>query len=123
MSKAVIAGLKAAINDHGPITRELITSAAKRIVGHLRNADQPSDADMQFPCGCYYIGLRADFATAKCQYHVHASDCAVHNEPAYPAGACDCGAADQQSARPEVPGGEHDRHEEEHQPIPVARAP
>lgn len=23
---------------------------------------------------------------------VHASDCAVHNEPAYPAGPCDCGA-------------------------------
>lgn len=22
----------------------------------------------------------------------HASDCAVHNEPAYPAGPCDCGA-------------------------------
>ncbi len=23
---------------------------------------------------------------------VHASDCALHNEPAYPAGPCDCGA-------------------------------
>lgn len=23
---------------------------------------------------------------------LHASDCAVHNEPAYPAGPCDCGA-------------------------------
>ena len=23
---------------------------------------------------------------------VHASDCAMHNEPAYPAGECDCGA-------------------------------
>lgn len=23
---------------------------------------------------------------------IHASDCAVHNEPAYPAGPCDCGA-------------------------------
>lgn len=22
----------------------------------------------------------------------HASDCATHNEPAYPAGPCDCGA-------------------------------
>jgi hypothetical protein len=36
--KAVIAGLKAAINDHGPLTREFITSATKRIVGHLRAA-------------------------------------------------------------------------------------
>lgn len=25
---------------------------------------------------------------------VHASDCAVHNEPAYPNGPCDCGALD-----------------------------
>lgn len=24
---------------------------------------------------------------------LHASDCAVHNEPAYPAGPCDCGAS------------------------------
>ena len=24
---------------------------------------------------------------------IHYSDCAVHNEPAYPAGECDCGAA------------------------------
>ncbi|WP_418219853.1 hypothetical protein [Burkholderia metallica] len=23
---------------------------------------------------------------------IHASDCAVHNEPAYPNGPCDCGA-------------------------------
>ena len=28
----------------------------------------------------------------------HKSDCAVHNEPAYPAGPCDCGAA------PKIPG-------------------
>lgn len=26
-------------------------------------------------------------------YTGHASDCAVHNEPAFPAGPCDCGAA------------------------------
>lgn len=25
----------------------------------------------------------------------HTSDCAVHNEPAMPAGPCDCGAAEQ----------------------------
>ena len=27
-----------------------------------------------------------------CKVKPHASDCAVHNEPAYPKGACDCGA-------------------------------
>ena len=27
-----------------------------------------------------------------CQKTLHASDCAVHNAPAYPAGECDCGA-------------------------------
>jgi hypothetical protein len=27
---------------------------------------------------------------------IHASDCAVHNEPAYPAGPCDCGALQQE---------------------------
>lgn len=24
---------------------------------------------------------------------IHASDCAIYNEPAYPSGLCDCGAA------------------------------
>ena len=27
-----------------------------------------------------------------CRVTLHASDCAVHNEPAYPKGACNCGA-------------------------------
>jgi hypothetical protein len=30
-----------------------------------------------------------------CKIKLHASDCAVHNEPAYPKGACDCGAIKQ----------------------------
>jgi len=29
----------------------------------------------------------------ECKVTPHASDCAVHNEPALPAGPCDCGAA------------------------------
>jgi len=28
----------------------------------------------------------------KCKKVPHKSDCAVHNEPAYPKGKCDCGA-------------------------------
>lgn len=31
-------------------------------------------------------------ATQVGQPRTHASDCAVHNEPAYPAGPCNCGA-------------------------------
>ena len=39
--------------------------------------------------------LEDDVATlkgTKASQVVHASDCAVHNMPAYPAGPCDCGA-------------------------------
>ena len=32
----------------------------------------------------------------ECQIKPHASDCAVHSEPAYPKGKCDCGAQPQQ---------------------------
>ena len=31
-----------------------------------------------------------------CEVTLHASDCAVHNEPAYPKGSCDCGAHQQE---------------------------
>ena len=31
-----------------------------------------------------------------CKITPHASDCAVHNEPAYPKGACNCGAQPEQ---------------------------
>jgi hypothetical protein len=32
----------------------------------------------------------------ECQIKPHTSDCAVHNEPAYPKGRCDCGAQPEQ---------------------------
>lgn len=32
----------------------------------------------------------------ECQVKPHASDCAVHNEPAYPKGECNCGAQPEQ---------------------------
>ena len=32
----------------------------------------------------------------ECQVAIHASDCAVHNEPAYPKGECNCGAQPEQ---------------------------
>ena len=32
----------------------------------------------------------------ECQTALHASDCAVHNEPAYPKGQCNCGAQPEQ---------------------------
>lgn len=39
------------------------------------------------PCTC---ALRCQCGA--CKIVPHASDCAVHNEPAYPAGPCSCGA-------------------------------
>jgi hypothetical protein len=38
VERAVVGALRAAIRDHGPITPEHIGSAAKRIVGNLKNA-------------------------------------------------------------------------------------
>lgn len=35
--------------------------------------------------------------------NIHASDCATHNAPAYPAGACDC-SADLPAASPATKG-------------------
>lgn len=36
----------------------------------------------------------------ECKVVLHASDCAVHNEPAYPKGECDCGAQSAQQQEP-----------------------
>lgn len=36
--RSVVGSLRAAIHDHGPITLDRIGSAAKRVVGNLRNA-------------------------------------------------------------------------------------
>lgn len=46
-------------------------------------AEQP--AQQPEPCQC-----------PECQVTPHASDCAVHNEPAYPNGACNCRAQPEQ---------------------------
>ena len=35
----------------------------------------------------------------ECQIKPHASDCAVHSEPAYPKGKCDCGAQPEQEPK------------------------
>jgi hypothetical protein len=42
IERAVVGALRAAIRDHGPITPEHIGSAAKRIVGNLKNARCPA---------------------------------------------------------------------------------
>lgn len=50
------------------------------------------------------VGAPVSSQAASCQCEacqmngIHASDCAVHNEPAYPNGPCDCGAAVSQAA-------------------------
>lgn len=38
LERAIAGGLRSAINDHGPITADRITSAVKRVLGNLRNA-------------------------------------------------------------------------------------
>lgn len=38
LERAIIGGLKSAIRDHGPITTDNMSSAAKRIAGNLKNA-------------------------------------------------------------------------------------
>lgn len=40
LEHAVLGALRSCINDHGPITPELLTSAAKRIVGNLTNVQK-----------------------------------------------------------------------------------
>ncbi len=38
LERAIVGALRAAIHDHGPITPALVTSAAKRVLGNLQNA-------------------------------------------------------------------------------------
>lgn len=38
LERAILGALRAAIHDHGPITLDTMSSAAKRIVGNLANA-------------------------------------------------------------------------------------
>jgi hypothetical protein len=38
IERAVLGALRSAINDHGPITADKLTSATKRVVGNLVNA-------------------------------------------------------------------------------------
>jgi hypothetical protein len=115
MSKAVIAGLKAAINDHGPITREFITSAAKRIVGRLRGTDQPSDApltpygealallrDMRSYVGGL-AGVDGEPFTDRIDDLLGAADQQPTSQPeaVQPLGPCpNCGASEDECSRP-----------------------
>lgn len=38
LERAVLGALRSAINDHGPITADKLTSATKRVIGGLANA-------------------------------------------------------------------------------------
>jgi hypothetical protein len=44
----------------------------------------------------------------ECQIKPHASDCAVHSEPAYPKGKCDCGAQPEQEQEQKIGCVNHD---------------
>lgn len=54
MERAVIGALKSAIKDHGPITKDRITSAAKRVLGNLANV---STEPVQCTCGPGHLGF------------------------------------------------------------------
>lgn len=58
--RKIIGALKSTINDHGPITRELITSAAKRIYGHLK--EQPNGQTTTDSSGTTEHSVAADQA-------------------------------------------------------------
>lgn len=49
LTKLVSGALKDTINVHGPVTKELLTSATKRIVGQLRHhvilVDEPTETE------------------------------------------------------------------------------
>jgi hypothetical protein len=53
VTKAIVGALKCTIKDHGPITEELVTSAAKRVSGALRGGMNSK----QFTSGnCWFCG-------------------------------------------------------------------
>lgn len=57
----------------------------------------------------------------ECQIKPHASDCAVHSEPAYPKGKCDCGAQPEQEpvAWMDADGNVSDNNDHKCFPIPL----
>jgi hypothetical protein len=51
LERSVVGALRSAIKDHGPITAEDVPSAAKRIVGNLKNAKVRTRERAQDLCG------------------------------------------------------------------------
>jgi hypothetical protein len=51
LERSVVGALRSAIKDHGPITADNLPSAAKRIIGNLKNARVRTRARAQDLCG------------------------------------------------------------------------
>ena len=90
------------------MTKEALKMAMEALEGVLDDAPKVLDASISG--GLYEVIQCRDAITAikealaqpegcqcpECQIKPHTSDCAVHNEPAYPKGRCDCGAQPEQ---------------------------
>lgn len=57
ISKKISGGLKQAINAHGPITKELIGSATKRIYGNLQQNPNEVKVDSRYSLRDILIGI------------------------------------------------------------------
>lgn len=75
------------------LTHLIVYGDAEKAITALREAlvEQP---ELEEGCQC-----------PACKVTPHASDCAVHNEPAYPKDSCDCGAQQQEPVAAQGPRG------------------
>jgi hypothetical protein len=72
---------------------------SKKKAASAKTIDQVNWADHE-PDGLVHTAQPHCQCSACKDGKLHLSDCAVHNEPAYPAGPCDCGVLNQQIAQP-----------------------
>jgi len=94
-----VRGLKALVEDHEKaITAIKAALANEALERKSENARQLGlDYESGYSTGFMDGAIKAQQANDGCQCPAckvapHASDCAVHNEPAYPTGKCNCGA-------------------------------
>lgn len=85
-----------------------IETMKRALQEHRKNESHRTVAETRYWCEQYKLLAKQAIEQAQqcqcleCRVTLHTSDCAVHNEPAYPKGACDCGAIEQkQKQEPE----------------------
>ena len=95
--KLALEALECALSDDRPYIvqcKEAITAIKEALADHAMCETQRLGQEIE-QCQC-----------TECQIKPHASDCAVHSEPAYPKGKCDCGVQPEQEpvAHPVIAG-------------------